>query len=140
MNSDALIIIGEVVLVPVLTFLTMWVKNYNEKEIRRDNRDDNFIKTLEDRITVLEKRLDAKETEIREIRHELKNRDAEYVAIYQDYTTLKAKYEVLQHDHDDLKAMYDTTANELSSLKETIKKDREHTANLAASTADKVAI
>lgn len=138
MEINTLTVMGEVVLVPILTFLTIWVRSYNDKELRRDKRDDGYIKSLEDRITALEARLDKKETDIREINLELKNRDAEYLKIYQEHTTLKAKYEVLQNDYDLLKKNYITMTDEMFLLKETLKKDRENTASLAANTAQKV--
>lgn len=136
--ENTLIVIGEVILVPVLTFLTMWVKSNNEKDVRRDKRDDSYIKNLENRIIALEVRLDAKENEIREIRHELKNRDAEYIKLYQEYTTLKAKYEVLQTDHDELRKNYNATVDELTSIKVAIKEDRKSTADLAIKTAQTI--
>lgn len=138
MDTQTLITIGEVILVPVLTLITLWVKNASDKDMRRDKRDDNYIKNLEERVTALETRLTAKETEIREIRVELKNRDTEYVKLFQDYTTLKAKYEVLQTDHDQLKKNYDDTVRELASMKDTIKTDRQNTAMLAVNTAESI--
>lgn len=127
MDTHALTIIGEVVLVPVLTFATIWLKGNLDKDIRREKRDDGYLKNLEDRVKSLENRLDAKEKEIREIRHELKNRDAEYVALYQEYTTLKARYEVLQNDHNDLKRDYDSTVTELTNLQSALRANAENT-------------
>lgn len=138
MDINTLTVAGEVILVPVLTFLTMWVRNANDSALRRDRRDDSYIKNLEGRVSLLESRLDKKESEIREIRVELKNRDAEYVRLFQEHATLRAKYEVLQIDHDQLKKNYDTTVAELGSIKETIRLDREKTATLASSTASTI--
>lgn len=131
MYIQTLIAIGEVVLVPVLTFLTMWVQNSFKKGERQEKREEGFIQGMIKDIEDLKK-------EIREMRIELKNRDAEYVKLYQEYTTLKAKHEVLQVDHDLLKRNYDATVDELLTLKDTIKKDRENTASLASSTAKTV--
>lgn len=121
MNIEILTLVGAVLVTPIITLLTMWFRQNSDKDLRRDKRDDSFIKSLEDRITVLEQRLDQKEKEIREIRHELKNRDAEYLALYQEHTTLRAKYDVLQTDHNELKHQYDLTATELAKLQTTLK-------------------
>ncbi len=138
MSVETLTVIGEIILVPILTFLTMWLKNSNQTQIRRDKRDDGYINTLEARVKALEDRLDAKEKEMREIHHELKNRDQEYITLYQEHTTMKAKYEVLQNDHNALKKDYDATVAELNSIRETIKVDREKTAEIAGATAQAV--
>lgn len=138
MDSNSIIVIGEVVLVPVLTFLTMWVKSQNDKDKRRDTRDDGYIQSLSDRVKTCEERHAARDREIAEIRVELKTRDVEYAKLYQEHATIRAKYEVLLADHDMLKAAYTATAQELSTLKETLKQDREATSNLAASTASNV--
>lgn len=131
MTIDSLTIVGEVVLVPVLTFLTMWVKSSFAKGERQEKREDGFIKQMQLDIEDLKK-------EIRAVRVELKNRDEEYVKLYQDYTTLKAKHEVLQIDHTQLKKNYDETVAELASVKETIRHDRTVTAEVASKTADRI--
>jgi chromosome segregation ATPase len=133
--DSPIVIIGEVVLVPVLTFVTMWVRNLNAKDIRRDNRDDNYIKALSDRIDTCEKRHSDRDREMSEIRVELKTRDVEYAKLYQEHATIRAKYEVLVSEHDMLRKEYDATATELAALKEAIKKDRVLTSDLAAHTA-----
>jgi len=136
--DHTLIIIGEIVLVPVLTFLTMMAKSNADKEIRRDKRDDGHINTLEARISTLETRLDLKEKEINEIRIELKNRDSEYVKLYQEHITIKAKYEMLLADHEELRKEFEKTVIELSGLKETVKQDRQATVELASKTASTI--
>lgn len=128
MDAQTLTAIVEVVLVPVLTFVTMWVRNGFDKDKRQEKREDGFIENLVKDVADLKR-------EVREVRAELKNRDAEYVKLYQDYTTLKARHEVLQSDHDQLKNRYDETVAELTSVKEIIRKDRENTATLASTTA-----
>lgn len=128
MNVQTLIAIAEVILVPLLTFLTMWVQNNYKKGERQEKRENGFIEQMQKDIEEMKK-------EIRELRIELKNRDQEYVGLYQKYTTLKAQYEVLQIDHDLLKKNYEATIAELNTMKETIKKDRENTAALASETA-----
>lgn len=80
------------------------------------DREDGFISDMSKRITALEK-------EIREVRVELKNRDAEYLELYKEHTTLKAKYEVLQVDHEELKKNYERTVAELSRLGNTCKEE-----------------
>lgn len=131
MEVQSLIPVAEVVLVPVLTFLTMWIQNSYKKSERQDKREEGLIQGLTTRIGDLEK-------EVKEVKVELKNRDAEYVKLFQDYTTLKAKHEVLQSDHDLLKKRYDETVEELTAVKDTIHKDRQNTAQLATKTADAI--
>lgn len=113
------------IITPVLALITIYVKSMFESGKRQDIREDGLIKGLQDRVTALEKRLDDKEREMREIRVELKNRDEEYIVLYKDYTTLKAKYEVLQIDHQKLREQYEKTENELSVLKQDIKRRAE---------------
>lgn len=136
--DNTLVIIGEVVLVPVLTFLTMWVRNNSDKDLRRDKRDDGYILTLTERVTAVEQQLAARDKEISEIRVELKNRDEEYISLYKEHTTIRAKYEVLLADHTELKSKYTVTAVELENLKETFRQDRTNTAEVATNTAQTV--
>lgn len=131
MSAQTLIAVAEVILVPLLTFATMWVQNGFKRGERQDKREDGFITQIQKDVEDLKK-------EVRELRAELKNRDEEYVGLYQKYTTLKAQYEVLQSDHDLLKKNYEATIAELTTMKETIKKDREHTATLASETANTI--
>ncbi len=133
-----LTIIAVSILTPLLTFCTMWVRANTDKEARRDRRDDGYISELTTRVETCEKRHNARDTEIKEIQVELKNRDAEYINLYKEHTTIKAKYEVLLADHTALRTQYETTVLELSSLKETLKTDRQMTAELASKTADTV--
>lgn len=129
MDYTTLITLGaNVIITPTLVLATMWVRNSFNKEERRDKRDDKYLENLELRVRDLEKRLDLKEKEMREIRVELKNRDAEYIELYKIYTTLKAQHEVLQADHDDLKKQYDATSTELANLKEDIKRKADEAA------------
>lgn len=94
---------------PVLVLITMWLNRSISSGERRDNRDDGFIADMK-------KRLDSLEREIKEVRIELKHKNAEYLALYTQHTELKAKYEVLQADHEELKAKYENTASELAKL------------------------
>ncbi len=122
-------------LVPVLTFMTMWVKSLNARDERRDNRDDGYIKALSDRVNTCEKRHADRDREISEIRVEMKTRDIEYAKLYQEHATIRAKYEVLVTEHDALRKEYNATVEELAALKEAIKKDRVLTSDLADHTA-----
>jgi len=114
MNELILTLLANGVLTPVLVFFTQWLRDSNNKQLRQEKRDETYMINLEERIKVLEK-------DIKEVRQELKNSDAEYLQLYKDYTTLKAKYEVLQIDHDELKKQYDTTVTELVNFKEDLK-------------------
>lgn len=135
MDINVLTLIGAIIITPIITILTLWIKNSTAKDTRRDARDDGYIKSLDERITLCEGRHATREKEISEIRQELKNRDVEYVKLYQENATIRAKYEILQEDHDDLKAKYEATVGELSSLKDAVQKDRQATADLATQTA-----
>lgn len=104
------------IITPLLVLFTLWVKKNVSKEERDEKRHDKQVDSFEERIRHLEK-------EIREVRIELKNRDAEYLELYKEHTTLKAKYEVLEADHEDLKKKYEATVAELSKLGSTCKED-----------------
>lgn len=114
MNPELLTIIINAIATPVLVLLTMWIRNSFSTEERRQKREDGFIDDLRLRIEALEK-------ELKVVKVELKNRDAEYVELFQKYTTLKAQYEVLQVDHNLLKKQYDQTVAELARLGTTVK-------------------
>lgn len=114
MNADSISLIVNVLLTPALVLITMWVRNSFAKDERQAKREDGLISDLI-------KRVDDLERQLREVRAELKNRDAEYVDLYKQHTTLRAKYEVLLIDHDKLRKDYDETANELLTLKHDIK-------------------
>lgn len=133
-----LTIVAVSILTPLLTFLTMWVRANTDKEVRRDKRDDGYIQELSERVSTCEKRHNERDTEMKEIRAELKNRDEEYLRLYQEHTTIRAKYEVLLADHTALRTQYETTVMELIALKDTLKQDREITAELATKTAKTV--
>ena len=109
MNDVTITLFINAVLTPTLVLVTMWFKSIISSKNRSLDREDEFIAGLVERIEGLEK-------EIREVRIELKNRDAEYLELYKEHTTLKAKYEVLQADHEELKKKYEHTASELSNL------------------------
>lgn len=109
MDQTLIILIINAVLTPILVIVTLWVRANIAKSNRMTDREDGFI-------TGMEKRLERLEKEIREVRIELKNRDAEYLELYKEHTTLKAKYEVLSVDHEDLKKKYEATVLELSKL------------------------
>jgi chromosome segregation ATPase len=139
MDVNTITLIGAVVITPVVTLLTLWVKNIFAKDARRDKRDDGYISSLTDRVETCERRHNERDKEMREIRAELKQRDEEYVNLYKEHTTIRAKYDVLLADHNELKEQYDATAVELAALKDAIKKDRALTSDLAAHTASNVA-
>ena len=112
---EASLIINAII-TPVLVICTLWAKSIFSKGDRQQIREDGFIAEMQKRISVLEK-------DIREVRVELKNRDAEYLALYKEHTTLKAKYEVLDADyqvlsadHNELRGKYEQTVKELSEL------------------------
>ena len=109
-SMETLITLGiNAVITPLLVLLTLWVRSNISKGERDEKRHDSFVAGMEKRIIALEK-------EVREVRIELKNRDAEYLALYKEHTTLKAKYEVLQADHEELKKKYEHTVEELAKL------------------------
>ena len=124
MNELVLTLAANGALTPVLVLFTQWVKDSNSKQIRQEKRDEEYMGNLEKRIEGLER-------DIKEVRQELKNRDAEYLELYKDYTTLKAKYEVLQVDYEELKKQSNETDIQLETLKEDIrKKSLENAENL----------
>ncbi len=135
LTGDQILIIN-VIATPLVTLLTLWIKGALESQKRQDIREDGLIKGLELRVLALEKRLDEKEREIKEIRVELKNRDEEYIKLYKEHTTLKAKYEVLLIDHDKLRKEYEQTQTELTVLKSDIKKRAE----ISAESANKLTV
>lgn len=131
MTADTLQVILSVVVGPTVTFLILWgralIKGSVNRERRSDEKEDAYIKELNNRVLTLER-------EMKELRAELKNRDAEYIELYKKWTTLKAQHEVLQADYDQtVKELHDTQ-KELSSLKEDIK----NKASLAASEMQKL--
>lgn len=109
MDEALITLLINAVATPVLVLITLWVRSSQQRSDRSLTREDGFISGLEKRVISLEK-------EIREVRIELKNRDAEYLDLYKEHTTLKAKYEVLLIDHNDLKQKYEHTVAELSRL------------------------
>lgn len=128
MDTAVIVTLANIIFTPIIVLITMAVRNHNDKEIRQDRRDDEFIKSLKEnigelreRVAELERSDDVKNTSLAEIRVELKNRDTEYVKLYQEHATLRAKYEILSKDHDSLKKEYDITAKELATFKEDIK-------------------
>lgn len=114
MSAELITLIINVIATPLLVVLTLWVRSSISTKERDQKREDGFINELIKRVENLE-------SEIKEVRVELKNRDAEYLALYQQHTTMKAKYEVLLAEHDQLRKEFDSTALELSALKEDIK-------------------
>lgn len=120
MDATLITLIINAVLTPIIVLITLWVRSNIAKSNRMTDREDGFITGMEKRIIALEK-------EIREVRIELKNRDAEYLELYKEHTTLKAKYEVLSVDHEDLKRKYEATVAELSKLGTTCQDDSHKT-------------
>jgi chromosome segregation ATPase len=114
MSADLLTLVVNVIATPLLVVLTMWVRSQISSKERDQKREDGFIDELIKRVGQLE-------TDIKEVRAELKNRDAEYLALYQQHTTMKAKYEVLSAEYEQLRKDYNSTASELNALKEDIK-------------------
>jgi peptidoglycan hydrolase CwlO-like protein len=109
MDSLLLTLIVNAVVTPLLVIVTNLFNNSANSAKRRDARDDNFIRSLEKRLSDLER-------EIKEVRIELKNRDEEYLALYKEHTTLRAKYDVLQADHEELKQKYENTVAFLAKV------------------------
>ena len=109
MTETLLILIINAICTPILVIATLWVRSNIANKDRMNSREDGYFLNMEKRVNALEK-------EIREVRIELKNRDAEYLELYKEHTTLKAKYEVLSVDHEDLKKKYEATVAELSKL------------------------
>ena len=62
----------------------MWVRSQISSKERDQKREAGFIDELIKRVAQLE-------TDIKEVRAELKNRDAEYLALYQQHTTIESK-------------------------------------------------
>lgn len=116
MDATILTLIINAVVTPLLVLATLWLKSQTASRSHALTREDGFINELNKRVVSLEK-------EIREVRIELKNRDAEYLELYKEHTTLKAKYEVLNADHEDLKKKYEATVAELSKLGSTCKEE-----------------
>jgi len=114
MSTDLLTLVVNVIATPLLVVLTMWVRSQISSKERDQKREAVFIDELIKRVAQLE-------TDIKEVRAELKNRDAEYLALYQQHTTMKAKYEVLSAEYEQLRKDYENTASELNALKEDIK-------------------
>ena len=114
MSADFITLVVNVIATPLLVVLTMWVRSQISSKERDQKREDGFIDELIKRVAQLE-------TDIKEVRAELKNRDAEYLSLYQQHTTLKAKYEVLSAEYEQLRKDYESTASELNALKEDIK-------------------
>ncbi len=114
MNETLFTLIINALLTPVLVIITLQVRSAIQSKEHATAREDGFINGLEKRLQNVEK-------ELREVRVELKNRDAEYLSLYKEHTTLKAKYEVLYADHEDLKKRYQHTVEELASLGTTVK-------------------
>ncbi len=120
-DTTLITIVVNGVLTPIFVLLTLWVRSTISSKQRSLNREDGFIAGLEKRVLQLE-------TEVREVRIELKNRDEEYLDLYKKYTTLLAKYEVLLADHEDMKKKYGKTATGLDDLKADIKNKAEEAA------------
>lgn len=136
MSIEVLTLIGAVLITPLVTLLTLWIKGANAKDMRHDARDDAFFRALSGRVDECERRYKEKDKDIAEIRVELKNRDAEYIKLYQEHTTIRAKYEILQQEYTELKQQYDTTTKELRSLREALTEDRNIASELARTTAE----
>jgi peptidoglycan hydrolase CwlO-like protein len=135
--SDLAIIslIGTAVIAPSITLLTLWFKNKGSSQERRDKEYEQYVTDLkrtvldlQNQINEMHKGATQREEDIRTIQTELKNRDAEYIKIFQSHTTLRAQYENLSADHSKLKADYDLTSAELIQLKEDIRRKADETA------------
>lgn len=118
-DSTIITLIINTIVTPILVLATLWLKASVSSRNHTTVREDGFISELNIRVKNLEK-------EIREVRAELKNRDADYLDLYKEHTTLKAKHEVLLADHEELKKQYENTVGELSRLGNTC--TLEHTA------------
>jgi chromosome segregation ATPase len=121
MDPTLLSLLINAIATPLLVLLTMWFRSSLSTKERTEKREDGFITGMEERIAQLER-------EVREVRIELKNRDAEYLDLFKVYTTLKAKHEVLEADHEELKKQYNATATELGTLKDDIKQKADEAA------------
>lgn len=118
MNEVVLTLIVNGIATPILVLVTMWVKQALSSNEKRERRSDAIEDEYRKETTA---RIDSLEREIRELRMELKNRDAEYIELYKQYTTLKAKHEVLETDYNQTVKELHATQKELSALKEDIK-------------------
>ncbi len=121
-------LVGTAVITPTLTLLTLWFKNRNSREERRDKEYQKYVDALlkdvadlKIELDEIQLKLEKKEDDIRTIQTELKNRDAEYLKLYQSNNTLKAQYDNLLADHIKLKVDFDATVAELIQLKSDIK-------------------
>ena len=105
--------------VPVMTLLTLWVRSAlssgEKRQKRNDDTEDSYRGELLGRVSTLER-------EVKELRVELKNRDKEYVALFQEHATLRAKHEILQAEYDQTVKELHSTQAELTALKEDIKR------------------
>jgi len=119
MDTTLITLLINAVVTPLLVLLTLWARASTARGSQMFERENGFISGMEKRIIALEK-------EVREVRVELKNRDAEYLELYKEHTTLKAKYEVLAVDHEELKKKYEATVAELAKLGTTCQDTSHH--------------
>lgn len=124
---DITVLLINAIATPILVLLTMYARSRISSGERREKREDAYIDVLTNRVTQLEK-------DLQEVRVELKNRDVEYVELFQKYTSLRAKHEVLLADFEITKRELHATQAELTALKDDIKKK----ANLAAGEMQKL--
>jgi uncharacterized protein (DUF3084 family) len=128
-------LIGTAIITPTLTLITLWFKNRNSFQERRDKEYQKYVdalikdvETLKTELIKVQQHLEEKETAIRTIQTELKNRDEEYLKLFQSNNTLRAQYDNLLADHTKLKIDYDATVAELTQLKSDIKQKADEAA------------
>lgn len=153
MNSEILIAVGTFVSTPLVTLLTIWIKDRNKlavngqaQQFKKENllitTLQNDIKELRMQVAVLETRLEKKDTEIQEIQRRLNARELDYANLLKEHAELSQNHQNLQIEHDDLKKKYDETVSKLTILSmdhETLKKKAEESAKHMIADPDPVA-
>ena len=150
MNTQTITLIGVVVISPIVTLLTIWIKdklavNGQSHEFEKENK---LIEVLQSDITELKKqvkdlsnRLEKKDDEIREIQRRLNARELDYANLLKEHAELSQNHQNLQVEHDDLKKKYEDTVEKLTTLTidhETLKQKTVESAKHMIATPDPV--
>ncbi len=136
MNSQTIALIGVVIISPIVTLLTIWIKDQNKLAANGQNHEfekenklievlQNDIADLKREMGIMKKQLEKKDDEIREIQRRLNTREIDYANLLKEHAELSQNHQNLQIEHDNLKRQYDETVAKLTSLTadhETLKK------------------
>jgi chromosome segregation ATPase len=127
MNSEILIALGTIVITPVVTVITLYIKDKNKlteksqtHEFEKENKlitvlQDDIIE-LKSQVKTLESRLDKKDAEIRELQRRLNSRELDYANLLKEHAELSQNHQNLQVEHDNLKKQYEETVERLTNL------------------------